>query len=259
MPRPPPTSTVVISMRRSRSCLTSAATRATASPSGDVLVSCEPMCMSAPTTWMPGRRPASSNAASAWVYGMPNFALRSPVAMYLCVCGSTSGFTRSATGARVPTSRATSSSARSSPTDSTLNRRIGLEGVAHLVARLADAREDDLLRRHARAQRAVQLAARDDIGAGAHLGQRGNHPEIRVRLDRIANEMRDVLERVVVGGVAREQGGLRVDVGGRADGVGELRQRQHLAAELAVAIREVGGGGHVQEIVAHRGREVKAR
>jgi len=67
---------------------------------------------------------------------MPNFALFSPVAMYLCVCGSTSGFTRSATGARVPTSRATSSSARSSPSDSTLNRRISALSASCISSRV---------------------------------------------------------------------------------------------------------------------------
>jgi hypothetical protein len=134
-----------------------------------------------------------------------------------------------------------------------------LQRVAHLVPRLADAGKDDFLRRHARPQRAMQLAAGDDVGAGAGPGQRRDHGQVRIRLDRIADEMRQVLEGVVVRAIAVEQRGFRVHVRRCADGVGELRQRHRLAAELAVTIGVVGGGGHVQEIVAHGGREVKAR
>src|SRR5881628_91534 len=108
MPRPPPTSTVRIAIARSRRALTSDARRATASAKGAALVSCEPMCMSAPTTSTPLRLAASSYASSACANGIPNFEVLSPVAIYGWVCGSTSGFTRSATGARTPSSRATS-------------------------------------------------------------------------------------------------------------------------------------------------------
>src|SRR5438552_1123368 len=44
---------------------------------------------------------------------------------------------------------------------------LGLERVPHLVARLTDAREDNPGGRESRAQRAEELAARDDVGAGA--------------------------------------------------------------------------------------------
>ena len=56
--------------------------------------------------------------------------------MYLWVCGSTSGFTRSATGARVPASRATSSSTRSSLTDSTLNMRMSALSASRISSRV---------------------------------------------------------------------------------------------------------------------------
>ena len=44
-----------------------------------------------------------------------------------------------------------------------------LERVRHLLARLADAGEDDLGCRHAGGERATQLALGDDVHAGAEL------------------------------------------------------------------------------------------
>ena len=46
----------------------------------------------------------------------------------------------------------------------------GVQGRRHLVAALADAREHDPVRRHPGGQRALQLAAGDDVGAGATVG-----------------------------------------------------------------------------------------
>ena len=60
--------------------------------------------------------------------------------------------------------------------------------AASSLARLADAGEDDALRRHAGGQRAAQFAFRDDVGAGAQLGQQAQHGEVRVRLDREADQ-----------------------------------------------------------------------
>ena len=62
-------------------------------------------------------RSASSTAT-------PNLFSRSPVEMYGCVFGSTSGFTRTDTGARFPASAAMRSMRSSSPPDSTLKQRI---------------------------------------------------------------------------------------------------------------------------------------
>ena len=43
----------------------------------------------------------------------------------------------------------------------------GFEPEGELARRLADAGEDDLLRRHAGGERAAKLALGDDVGAGA--------------------------------------------------------------------------------------------
>src|SRR3989442_446050 len=142
MPRPPPTSTMRISIDRSRRVLTSAAMRATASASGAALVSCEPMWMSAPTTSTP-----------------------------------------------------------------------------------------------------LRLA-----GAGAR--ERAEHAEIPVGLDRVADDVRDLGEGVVVAPVALQQGRLRVDIGGRADVGGEGAQRHLLAAEVGVAVGDVSHVTFVRSIHA---------
>ena len=116
---------------------------------------------------------------------------------------------------------------------------LGLERVPHLVARLTDAREDNLARRESRAQRAEELAARDDVGAGARARQRGEHTEVRIRLDRVADDVGDLGEGVVVRPVALEQRRLRVHVGGRADVGSQGAQRNLLATEIEVAVREM--------------------
>ena len=64
----------------------------------------------------------------------------------------------------------------------------GLERKCHLLARLADAGENDQLGRHLDRQRAAQLAFRHHVHAGAEPRQRGQHAEIGIGLDRVADE-----------------------------------------------------------------------
>ena len=56
--------------------------------------------------------------------GMPNLFSDLPVAIFSCVLASTSGFTRTATGASTPIAAATRDSSSSSGSDSTLNWRM---------------------------------------------------------------------------------------------------------------------------------------
>ena len=64
----------------------------------------------------------------------------------------------------------------------------GLDAVTELVGRLPHAGEDDAVRGNARAQGAVQLAAADDVGAGAGPPQELQHGEVGVGLDRVGDE-----------------------------------------------------------------------
>ena len=70
-----------------------------------------------------------------------------------------------------------------------------VERERELVRGLADAGEHDLLRRHAGRERALQLAARDDVGAGAEPRQRRDHRLVGIRLHRVADERRHIGER----------------------------------------------------------------
>ena len=112
-------------------------------------------------------RGASSN-------GTPNLFSALPVEILACVLASTSGLTRSAMRAVRPMPAATSLSASSSGSTLDVEAEDALaQRIGHLLARLADAGEDDLVRRHAGRARAAQLALRDHVHAGAEPGQRG--------------------------------------------------------------------------------------
>ncbi len=63
----------------------------------------------------------------------------------------------------------------------------GLERRAQFGLGLADAREQDLLRRDAGGQRALQFAARHHVGAGTELGQRPEHRLVGIRLHGVAH------------------------------------------------------------------------
>ena len=64
----------------------------------------------------------------------------------------------------------------------------GFQAAAHLFARLAHAREDDLAGRNAGGERLGQFAARHHIGAGAQPRQSFQHRQIAIRLDRKSHQ-----------------------------------------------------------------------
>ncbi len=121
--------------------------------------------------------------------GTPNLFSALPVAILWWVLASTSGLTRKAMRAVAPRAAATSLSALSSGSDSTLKAKMPASSAKAISrARLADAREHDPLRRHLDRQRAAKLALRHHVHAGAEPAERGQHAEIGVRLDRIADQ-----------------------------------------------------------------------
>jgi hypothetical protein len=134
----------------------------------------------------------------------------------------------------------------------------GGERPRHLVARLADTGEDDPARVGAGALGAEELAARDDVEAAALARERAQDRQGIVRLDGVADEVGKRRQGAVVGAVRVAQRGEAVDVRRRADLVGDPRERDVLAAERSIALREhvgahdgVGlGAGPCQRIVA---------
>src|SRR5262249_3797611 len=130
-----------------------------------------------------------------------------------------------------------------------LGRRLDVEGeyafpqsVGHLVARFADSRKDDLPRVGARGERAIELTAGDDVETAAFLRESREHGELRVRLDRVANDVWRRPESFVEDAVMPSERCQAVHVTGRADLVGDLRERNPLGAELAsLVLEEVHG------------------
>ena len=127
----------------------------------------------------------------------------------------------------------------------------GIERERHLRARLADAGEDDLLRRDLDRERAAKLAFRHHVHAGAEPGQRGKHAEIGVGLDRIADERAGRAgERVGEDPVMALERRRRIAIEGRSDGGGEIGKVDLLGVEHVV----VGHAAPVGEMVHWRRR-----
>src|SRR5262249_38218219 len=113
-----------------------------------------------------------------------------------------------------------------------------------LLVGLADAGEDDPVRRDSRLHRSAQLVAGDDVDARAERGERLDDREVPVGLHRVADEVRRTLrtERGVEAAEALLDQRAAVDVDGRADLARDPRERQPVAAELSLLAVEAGHG-----------------
>ena len=109
----------------------------------------------------------------------------------------------------------------------------GLQSKSDLRLRLADAGKDDPLRGEPALQSGAQLAARDDVRAGAERGEDAQDREVRVRLRRVADEMGDGGERRVEPPEALLDRGAAVDIAGRAGARGDRIERHAVAEELS--------------------------
>ena len=168
--------------------------------------------------------------------GMPNLFSDLPVEIFLWVFASTSGLMRIEIGARVPFETATSESASSSGSDSTLKQRMPLSSAKAISASgLADAREHDALAWHAGGERPAQFALGDDVHAGAQAAQRPQDGLVGIRLHGVADE------------------GVRIGEGFGEDPVVPLERRGRIAierrADLSASVAQVDVLG-VQDAVA---------
>ena len=110
------------------------------------------------------------------------------------------------------------------------------------VVGLADPAEHDALGREARGERAGQLAAGDDVRAGAEVAQHPEHREVRVRLDRVGDPVRHRRQRLVERAELPPDHVGVVDVGRRADPVGDGGERDAAEVERRPAPLEAGVG-----------------
>ena len=103
----------------------------------------------------------------------------------------------------------------------------------HLGRGLADAREHDLRRIAAGGDHPRQLAAGNDVEAASEAREDVQHSEVGIRLDGVANEMRNARERGVECAEPAFERSARVDVAGGAEALGDRRQRHAFGVELA--------------------------
>jgi hypothetical protein len=108
----------------------------------------------------------------------------------------------------------------------------------HLGRGLADPGEDDPRGRHAGGQRARKLARGNDVRSGAECGQGLDHRLGRIRLEGKADGGVEAGQRLPECSIAIGEGGCRVAVEGRADAVGDARERRVFRVQDMVAISE---------------------
>ena len=108
----------------------------------------------------------------------------------------------------------------------------GIERLMQFLARLADAGEHHVMRRDAGGQRARQLAARDDVGTEALIGEQAEHREVRVGLHREGDMMpADRLQPLAEGAGSFAERLGRIDIDGGADLLGDARERNILGVQ----------------------------
>ena len=115
----------------------------------------------------------------------------------------------------------------------------GVDRRGEFARGLADAGEHDFLRRNAGGQRALQLAPRNDIGAGAELGQCGNDGLIGIRLHGVADERRHVGKRRREDLIVPLQRRRRIAIKRRADLVRKADKIDAFRVKEAVPVREM--------------------
>ena len=117
------------------------------------------------------------------------------------------------------------------------------EGEFQFALGLADAGEDDAAAGNAGGKGAAELAFRDDIGAGAELAQERDHGEIWIGFHRIADRRAEIAEAAGEFAIAPRDLRRRIDIAGRADLVGDERERGRLDRKRAAAIGDLGRPG----------------
>ena len=109
------------------------------------------------------------------------------------------------------------------------------QGAAHVIAALANAGENDLFWFATGGQYALQFTAGNDVEASAEAGQDIQHAEVGVGFDGKAHQVLDALQGVGIGTVLGLDVGARVNVGRRAEALGNGGQGHAFREQLAVA------------------------
>ena len=117
-----------------------------------------------------------------------------------------------------------------------------LKRARHLLLGLAHAGEGDLLRDHADGEHATKLPLRHDVHAGAEAGKRGEHAEIGIRLDRVADLRVKAFEGFAEDAVMPFERRRRIAIEGGADAAGEFGKVDVLGVEDPLPVGKVMHG-----------------
>ncbi len=112
----------------------------------------------------------------------------------------------------------------------------------HFDRRLADAGEHDLRRIAAGGDDPRQLAAGNDVEAASEAREDVQYSQVGIRLDGVANEMGNAVERGREGAKPILERRARIDIARGAETLGERRQRHALGVEFAVDAGKCGHG-----------------
>ena len=113
---------------------------------------------------------------------------------------------------------------------------LGVERRLEFALGLADPREQDPLRRHAGGERTAQLAFRDDVGTGPEAGEKAQDGEVRIGLDRIADQRPLARKSLGKAPVLGGEGRCRIEVEGSAHGSRDPRNRDPFSVQLIATI-----------------------
>ena len=171
---------------------------------------------------------------------MPNLFSDLPVEILACEPASTSGLTRTEIRAVRPVSTGEPRQQFELGLGFDIDAEdVGVKRGAQFGLGLADAGEQDLLRRNAGGQRALQFAARNHVGAGAELCQRAQHRLVGVGLHGVADQRLLAGEGLGEHPVMALQRRGRIAIERRADRFSQIGQIDRLGVKHAVAIVEV--------------------
>ncbi len=121
----------------------------------------------------------------------------------------------------------------------------GVDAVGDFLIGFADAGVDDFFGIAAGLEGAIELAAAGDVEAAALGREELADVDVAAAFDGVADGGVDGLEGLGDLAVVVEEGGLGVDVGGRADVAGDFFGRHVFAVKLVVFVGEEVHGGWV--------------
>ncbi len=205
-------------MPSARRLSASVTTCSTASSTGSISVSCEPIWLAIPAARSNGCAAMTRYRSAASSSGTPNLFSLSPVEMYGWVLGSTSGLTRNArlTG-MLEFGRDLGNALKFAARFDIDAAHPGADRAHQFSAGFANAREDHVRGARACRQHALEFAARDDVEARAEMLQDAQDGKVVIGLHRVMHTVATRTESRIVGAPIGFELLPRIDIARRAE------------------------------------------